>query len=407
MTKLSIKRKPTGHYAPPVYTLPAKMPKHYHGPKGSTLPKLPHLDRLAEMFTYKRPYNGGEGVGYKAFTEAFIMPLARECPHWVDDKGNVWVDLRESPKNRTLFTAHTDSVHRDEGRQHVAFDAKSGDITVLDGSCLGADDAAGVAMLLHLIEHEVPAMYVFTVGEEVGGVGAGFVAQEYANLLMDFDRAIAFDRRADWSVITHQGWGRCCSEAFAEALAEQLSNDWLMYAPDDTGVYTDTAEFTDLIAECTNISIGYDHEHTTKEKQNLYHFQRLADAVLGVAWDDLPVVREPGDSDWPESYASRWGTPYGSTYTPPAPLEETDPWWAFEEEAEEALGEALAGDPDELIYLAAVHYCETHNEPVMDTYQRMSAMPITMSMVQEADDDMYTCGAYIMLERLAQRLLPN
>lgn len=351
--------------------------------------------RVMDMLTYKRPHGSASEA---AFIDRFIKPVMDTHPSWSDEYGNMYVDLRTSPKHRTMFTSHVDTVHHTPGRQKVV--NKGGVLTTVDGECLGADDGAGMAILLHMIQHKIPALYVFPRNEERGGVGARHIVEHHSALLSDFDRAVAFDRRADWSVITHQG-GRCCSDEFAEALSEALSTDELMYAPDDTGVYTDTAEFTDIIAECCNVSTFYLNEHTKHESLDVVGLERLAAQVITVAWDDLPVERTPGEDDWPEAY--RWG----STYTPPEPLEEAGPWWAFEGEVDEALGEALAGDPDELIYLAAVHYCETHNEPVMDTYQRMSAMPITMSMVQEADDDMYTCGAHTMLERLAQRLLPN
>jgi hypothetical protein len=110
-----------------------------------------------------------------------------------------------------------------------------------------------------------------------------------------FDRAIAFDRRGTDSVITHQGYGRCCSDIFGQALATALNGDDfnLMYSTDDSGVYTDTAEFVDNIPECTNISIGYYSEHGEREHLDVNHLQRLADAVLLFDWDALPVERDP------------------------------------------------------------------------------------------------------------------
>lgn len=403
MSKTMNTSKTPYKYVPPApRALPKVMPKFYHGPKGTRLPEQAHLARLMDMFTYKRPYNQGKGKGYKAFTDTFIIPLAKSYAYWVDEIGNVWVDLRADERHRTLFTAHTDSVHRDEGRQHVAFDEKTGNITVLDGSCLGADDASGVAMLLHLIENRVPALYLFTVGEECGGHGARFAADKYANLLMDFDRAIAFDRRADYSVITHQGWGKCASDEFANALAEYLCNDHIMYALDDGGVYTDTAEFVDIIAECTNLSIGYDHEHTEREVQNLYHFQHLAQAVLTVPWDDLPVVREPGDSGAPTW--DKWGAGAVSSVVSGDSGWLPDEDW-FEQELEEALAAALEGDPDELVYLAAQEYAHDTGSSVLTIYHCMIGRHIDLSMVNEVDRDLSMFAMSEALLRLADKLM--
>jgi hypothetical protein len=149
-------------------------------------------------------------------------------------------------------------------------------------------------MLMHLIHADVKGYYIFSQGEECGGIGAKFVSND-VQLLSQFDRAIAFDRRGIDSVISHQGMGRCASDVFCQALANDLNafDDTLMYSPDDSGVYTDTAEFTDIIPECTNISVGYYNEHGDRENLDIVHFQALADAVLKVMWDSLPTDRDP------------------------------------------------------------------------------------------------------------------
>jgi hypothetical protein len=248
-------------------------------------------------------------------------------------------------------------VHRDDGpnkfiKAHGTWYAK--------GAPLGADDGAGCAMLMHLLHSSVPGYYVFTQGEECGGIGAKHLAKDHADLLKQFDRAIAFDRRGIDSVITHQGYGRCCSDEFAQSLADALNvDDRLMYLPDNTGVYTDTAEFTDIIPECTNISIGYDHEHSDRESLDIYHFMALADRVVQIAWDKLPTSRDPlaVESHW----ADQWHAYYADT---PAPrttsvmslvrgeyLDE----WTEEDDVEEAIQDALAGYPG---YLAEL-ICES------------------------------------------------
>jgi hypothetical protein len=81
-----------------------------------------------------------------------------------------------------------------------------------------------------------------------------------------------------------------------------------MYLPDNTGVYTDTAEFIEVIPECTNISVGYYSEHSDKEKLDIIHFQALADRVALIDWDSLPTDRDPTvveTMDW-----GQWGAYY-------------------------------------------------------------------------------------------------
>jgi hypothetical protein len=192
-------------------------------------------------------------------------------------------------------------VHRVEGKNNITMTATKWSAC---GAPLGADDGAGIAMLMHMMHAGVHGYYIFTQGEEVGGIGAKYVAKNYPELLAEFDRAVAFDRRGIDSVITHQGWSRCCSDVFAQDLSDALNVSMaLMYSPDDSGVYTDTAEFVDIIPECTNISVGYDREHSEFESLDLVHFQALADRVIHMDWDLLPTSRDPKirESKWDQS----------------------------------------------------------------------------------------------------------
>ena len=160
----------------------------------------------------------------------------------------------------------------------------------------------------------VEAHFDLIPGEEKGGIGATWLAKNNADLLRQFDRAIAFDRRGIDSVITHQGFGRCCSDNFGTALCAAIGaiDDNLMHLNDDTGVYTDTAEFVDLIPECTNISIGYSNEHTQNESLNIVYFNMLAKALVHVDFDSLPVVRDPLAPD-PDDWRMYRRTGYWST----------------------------------------------------------------------------------------------
>jgi hypothetical protein len=253
------------------------------------------INFICEFLSYCRPHDSNTE---KQFINHYLMSLPGTN---MDAFGNVHLDARTAPEHRTLFVAHTDTVHTRQGFQRVAFDAAR-QVFHTTGECLGADDGAGVLVLLHLIRNNVPGYYIFTRCEERGGQGAKYLVDYHADLLADFDRAIAFDRRGTSSIITHQGFGRCCSDIFAETLSELMSSDYLMYAPDDTGVYTDTAEFVDIIPECTNISVGYLNEHRPHETLDAIHLFDLLDQVLQIPWDALPVAREPFEDDYLDQY---------------------------------------------------------------------------------------------------------
>lgn len=258
------------------------------------------LNTLDTALSLKRGH-GGE-------TEAkFVAWLLKQVtPTMIDGGGNIHVELSSS---RTLFTAHTDTVHRLEGINSIR---KTETHWFGNNDALGADDGCGIALMLHMIAAGVPGRYVFFRGEECGGIGSSWLAENMPELLSRYDRAIAFDRAGLGDVITHQSGGRCCSDSFANALADALNQDGLMYLPDATGVYTDTAEFTGLIPECTNLSVGYDHQHGPKEELNLLHFLLVAAVVTKIDWEALPTSRDPRVR---ESLYTKWATSPGGNTT--------------------------------------------------------------------------------------------
>lgn len=219
-----------------------------------------------------------------------------------DNYGNYYCKVGDS---RTIFTSHLDTAS--QGIVDITHVISDEQIVTTDGTTiLGADDKAGVTILLWMIRNKIPGLYYFFIGEEVGCIGSGALATNPAELRVKYDRVISFDRRGKTSVITHQSCNRTCSDDFATALSKQLNlRTDFYYTPDDTGIYTDSAEFVDIISECTNISVGYLNEHTTKESQDLYHLNKLALACLHIEWEKLPTKRDCSKKetkyDWVDS----------------------------------------------------------------------------------------------------------
>jgi hypothetical protein len=307
---------------------------------------------LNTALSIKRPHGSQTNVKFTQWLRE-QLPLELNKAAFYDGAGNLHVDNRVSASHKTLFVAHVDTVHRNEGKNKIA---KTKTHWRAKGDVLGADDGAGVALLFHMIHANVRGYYVFTQGEERGGVGARYLAEKQAQLLSEFDRAIAFDRRGIDSVITHQGWGRCCSDTFGTALADALmdGNDALMMLNDDTGVYTDTAEFTEIIPECTNISVGYAREHTQEESLDLLHYKQLSVAVLSVDWDALPVERDPSVVE-PVYSSGNWWSEYTTYKTNTAYNDYTaynDPDFR-REDAIDAVLDAQCGYHDGLANLVA------------------------------------------------------
>jgi hypothetical protein len=208
----------------------------------------------------------------------------------------------------TMFCAHLDTV--DMGQPGKIFDVThviEGDIIKTDGqTILGADDKAGVVIMLHMIENNVPGFYLFTVGEEKGCVGSSNLSKtlqtKMDNKFKNIKKIVAFDRSGYSSVITHQMEQRCCSDEFANGLIKELGKYGLPFNIDVGGVYCDSAEFADIFSECTNISVGYFDQHSKRERQDIAFLQKLADVCCKINWAELPVNRNYKKIEYIDSY---------------------------------------------------------------------------------------------------------
>lgn len=274
-------------------------------------PLTPSRERLLSMLTYKRPHGSKHE---RKFINRFIRPSGAQP----DSFGNYIKIVKDKHGDdpRVLFSSHTDSVHRVSGRQRLCYlDTTRTRVGLLDdknSNCLGADCAAGVWLMLEMIRNKVPGVYVFHRQEETGGYGSQQLVASKPAFLDHVDVAIAFDRRGHGSVITHQFGTRCCSDAFGNSLRQQLGPYVGATILDDGGTFTDTANYTNVIAECTNVSIGFNQEHTKFETLDLDYADKMLHAMLNFKANELIVKRYPGEYE--EADYMRGGF-YGGRYS--------------------------------------------------------------------------------------------
>ena len=253
--------------------------------KANTLTPPP---ALMAMLSYKRPGNSETEI---AFIKRFILPLDVK----VDGHGNYWkwvVNADGSAPN-IMWSVHTDTVHHRPGFQEIEF--RDGFLRLTKpkiGECLGADDGAGLWLVWNMIKKQVPGLYLFHRGEESGGTGSKYISQFHAELLKGIKFAVALDRRGYDSVITQQWGGRCCSEAFAKQMSMLLGGK---YKPDPTGTFTDTANYIDIIPECTNLSVGYFSQHGPREEQDVKFLMALRGKLCRTDWSVLEAHRDPAE----------------------------------------------------------------------------------------------------------------
>lgn len=257
--------------------------------------------------------------------DTFLQLTSRTYPHGTekelfhllpselqeDEFGNLFIQIGESD---VMFTSHLDTATSANGPVTHTFD---NNIIKTDGtSILGADDKAGVTIMIHMIANKIPGLYYFFLGEEVGCVGSKKLREKHTTQKIEgINKVISFDRRGTTSVITFQASSRCCSDKFGEALSAELNkhDSTFAYKNDPSGIYTDSAQFVKIYSECTNISVGYQNEHTHDELQDIEHLDKLAQACLKVDWNSLPVERDPSKVEYSYSgYGWDWDNDWGS-----------------------------------------------------------------------------------------------
>lgn len=264
---------------------------------------------IAKIYSIRREHES-EGEQY------FIDQYMKDFTPIKDIKGEViayrYENLNAQSKNNILWTSHIDTVHwsdKERIKQDVYIDSFGTAFVDEQQDCLGADDGSGVWLMLEMIKANCFGTFIFFRGEEQGCIGSTAFAEENEDYLKGFTCAIAFDRKGTTDVITHQRSSECCSSEFAKGLSKVLG---MKYKPDNTGVYTDTAEFMHLIPEITNLSVGYVNQHSHRETQDLKFLVELRDRLISIDWAsaDLPVKRVP---EKPISSFGGWA--YGGDYS--------------------------------------------------------------------------------------------
>jgi hypothetical protein len=184
-------------------------------------------------------------------------------------------------------------------------------------SVLGADDKVGIYVLISMANARIPGVYYFFKDEESGREGSTWLLKNKPEWLKKFKAVVSMDRKGYTDVITKQRGAVCCSDDFAEAISSQLNAcsgigvgvDYT-YAPCPHGAYTDSATFTGVIPECTNISVGYFDQHSASERFDIiWLINAFIPAIKRVDWANLPIKRVIPVVTSPPTYTS----PY--TYT--------------------------------------------------------------------------------------------
>jgi hypothetical protein len=233
-----------------------------------------------------------------------------------DGYGNYFYRVGEVGESTTVFSAHLDTADLGGSKKvkHVLVSNSDGLTVSTDGTTiLGADDKAGVTIMLYMISENVPGLYYFFIGEESGLIGSKRLLDainagpderkeslgetDNHNIYDGMKRMVSFDRRGYKSIITRQRGRHSCSDEFADYLISEFDKYGMEMEKDPGGIYTDSAVFPSIIPECTNISVGYFREHSNVESQNITFLETLCETVVKMDWESAPYFVSKTDSE--------------------------------------------------------------------------------------------------------------
>jgi len=141
--------------------------------------------------------------------------------------------------------------------------------------CLGADDRAGLWIMLKILNSTKDIFKYFSFGiffdEEVGGNGSSAYKKDYPSYEKGVKCFIGLDRRGVDDVALYGYDNNDLINIFEKYGYKRAS-----------GSFTDASNLSKTVA-CVNLSVGYDFEHTTAETQNMVGAKATYDILCEIA----------------------------------------------------------------------------------------------------------------------------
>lgn len=211
--------------------------------------------------------SGNEGK-VRDYVVEKLMPLVDHLT--IDRTGNILAEKTYKTGHGPviLLNAHLDTVYEIEKDREII---KEGKIWSSSKGILGADDRAGVAVLLHIAESlhlsstfNGKVKFIFTVEEECGLVGANEVDDYF---LWNTDAAIVVDRRGTGDIVTSCGrYIPFCHPLYGSFFEDVATSESLNGWQTTPGGSSDTRVWAMHGIESVNLSAGYFNEHTDDER---------------------------------------------------------------------------------------------------------------------------------------------
>lgn len=203
----------------------------------------------------------------------------------VDRTGNILAQKQYGTGHgpTILVNAHLDTVDIFESGREVV---KEDSIWSSSKGILGADDRAGIAVILELarrlpsIQFNGTVKFIFTVEEEIGLVGARKIDDYF---LWGVDAAFVVDRRGKGDIVTScGGYEPFCAEGFGLFIEEIAKVKGLEGWKCTKGGSSDTRIWTSHGIQSVNLSVGYQNEHTSGETLDVEACYQTYELLCGI-----------------------------------------------------------------------------------------------------------------------------
>jgi tripeptide aminopeptidase len=203
----------------------------------------------------------------------------------VDRYGNLLAEktYRNGHGPTLLLNAHLDTVEEFEANRKIL---KENGIWSSSEGILGADDRAGIAVLLNIAEYlknsafNGKVKFIFTVQEEWGLVGATNVDEYF---LWGTDGAIVVDRRGTGDIVVScRGYIPFCAEEYGQFFEKVALEQGLSGWNCTNGGSSDTRVWAEHGIQSVNLSAGYENEHTEDEYLDVAACYNVTKLIQGV-----------------------------------------------------------------------------------------------------------------------------
>ncbi|MBA4420308.1 MAG: hypothetical protein C0391_04100 [Anaerolinea sp.] len=224
--------------------------------------------------------------GNEELIRAYVLCVLKtmNVHYWQDDFGNVLGYKRYGEGPAILLSAHLDIYDEIPSNSHLIND---GSVWRRNIGILGADDRAGVAIIINILDDlrlngfSGTIKFALTVQEEIGQIGAEHIDKAFFD---DVDYAISLDRKGNCDIVTKSKRNQLeyCSEEYGKVFEQTsiyLGHNIFNYKMTNGGV-SDLRIWSALGIPSVNLSIGYYNEHTDSEYLCINEWQRLHDLVL-------------------------------------------------------------------------------------------------------------------------------